>query len=215
LLKNLIFDLDGTISDASQGIIKSYNYAIGKMGAAPVSYEEGKRLVGPPMKSNLFDLLHTRDEAIIDKAIGYYRERYFSVGYRENTIYPGMAQLLTGLSKNEHRLFIVSNKYQLMVEKILEMFEIQSHFTRVWGTNGVKSKAETIKELISEYKLNKQETVMIGDRKEDADSARENGVGSILVLWGFAPVEELIQIKGDCRVESVEKLRNTIEKWQV
>jgi phosphoglycolate phosphatase len=214
LLKNLIFDLDGTISDASEGIIKSYNYAIGKMGIEPVSYERGKRLIGPPIKDNFFELLHTRDEAVLNRAIEYYRERYFSVGFKENTIYPKMAQLLTDLSNNGCRLFIVSNKYQVMVENILEMFEIQRCFTQVWGTNGTKSKTETIKEIISSFHLDKSETAMIGDRDEDIVSARENGIWSILVLWGFAPEDELSKICCDYRVKSVKGLKNTIEKWQ-
>jgi phosphoglycolate phosphatase len=210
LLKNLIFDLDGTISDASEGIIKSYNYAIGKMGVEPVSYEWGKRLIGPPMKNNLIELLHTRDEAVLNKGIEYYRERYFSVGFKENTIYPKMAQLISDLSNNGCRLFIVSNKYQVMVEKILEMFDIQRYFTRVWGTNGVKSKSETIKEVISLYNMDKSETAMIGDRNEDIVSARENGIGSILVLWGFAPEDERQNIKCDFQVNTTEELKHVI-----
>ena len=99
-MKFLLFDLDGTISDPKEGVTKSLNYALEKLGYNTVHEKELERYIGPPLRSTFSDLLQTSRETVLTDAIGYCRERYFSVGFKENQLYDGIESLLQKILTN-------------------------------------------------------------------------------------------------------------------
>jgi phosphoglycolate phosphatase len=91
---NLFFDLDGTLSDPSEGITRSVQYALECLGRPFPPKSELTRYIGPPLRWTFPKLLDTDDKDLVETAVGYYRERYEDVGLFENEVYPGIPEVL-------------------------------------------------------------------------------------------------------------------------
>ena len=105
----VLFDLDGTLTRSGDGIKKSAAYAIARLGYAPLSDAQLDKFVGPPLLE-MFMTLCGMDEPTALKAVGFYRERFESVGWRENAVYPGIAPLLRALRAAGKHVAIVTAK---------------------------------------------------------------------------------------------------------
>ena len=90
----VLLDLDGTLSDNYPGISRSIAYALERLGAAAVEEAALRRCVGPPLRESFRRLLATDDSATIERAIGFYRERFADVGWQENVMYDGIEATL-------------------------------------------------------------------------------------------------------------------------
>ena len=86
----VIFDLDGTISDPSLGIVRCANFALESLGYSSVDGSQIRPLIGPPLNELFAALVDDAPEEVIRALIAKYRERYGSVGYAENTLYDGI-----------------------------------------------------------------------------------------------------------------------------
>jgi phosphoglycolate phosphatase len=89
-MRTVIFDLDGTIADPAEGITRSINHALEELGHTPHPRADLLKYIGPHLSTTFSELLGTRDEATLARAIELYRERYIPVGYRENRFYQSM-----------------------------------------------------------------------------------------------------------------------------
>ena len=94
--KYILFDLDGTLTDSSEGITKSVQYALDKLGITENDEAVLKRYIGPPLDES-FAKFHglSREDAL--KAVNYYRERYKDTGIYENRLFDGIKELLSSL----------------------------------------------------------------------------------------------------------------------
>ena len=139
-------------------------------------------------------------------------------GWKENKIYPGVADMLRKLSQEGKVLAVASSKPTLFVEKILDYFEITGYFTEIVGSemDGSRTrKSEVIGEVFCRLQIdekNKDRVVMIGDRKHDVIGAVEAGVASIGVTYGYGGYEELAGAHADWIVNSVEELTQLLLK---
>lgn len=133
-------------------------------------------------------LLITKNKELIDKAIHYFRERYSKKGLYELKLYDGVEETLEYLYKVNINMFIVTSKPYEFTKTICENLNIQKFFKNISGSNlngELKSKGDRIGETISNYNLNIKETLMIGDRQEDAFAAKQNNINTIGMLYGF------------------------------
>ncbi|MEK6794011.1 MAG: HAD hydrolase-like protein [Spirochaetota bacterium] len=208
---NIIFDLDGTISDSSSGIINSINYALNKMKYKCISFNQGRSYIGPSLKVIFSQILNTNDESLINNAITLYRERYFSIGYKENKLYKDVDKLIIYMHKQKHRLYIATNKQKEIADKILIMFNMKKYFINIYGADLNNTKSNIIKELLFDYKIDKNITIMIGDREEDIISAHNNEIRAILVKWGYATESEIINSKYDYIVNDPDGIYEIIK----
>ncbi|SFS57257.1 phosphoglycolate phosphatase [Paenibacillus sp. 453mf] len=180
---NLLFDLDGTLTDPKLGITKSVQYALAKMNIVVDSLDDLDIFIGPPLRVSFKDY-YQFDEAKIEAAVDYYRE-YFSVtGLFENAVFPGVREILDRLSHDPRmRLFIATSKPEIYAKQILDHYELSSYFEYICGSelDGARSaKAEIIGYLMETYDLQPEQTVMIGDRKHDIIGAQQR---STPLLW--------------------------------
>lgn len=207
--KNILFDLDGTLTDPKIGITKSVSYALEKMGITVENLDELNIFIGPPLAVS-FQEFYGFDEVKTNKAIEYYRENFSVTGLYENEVYSGIKELLELLVKDQEiRLFVATSKPQVFAQQIIEHFGLSSYFDYVCGSelDGTRSaKAEIIGYLIENFNLHPEETVMIGDRKHDIIGAHHQGINSIAVGYGFGSREELIDIQPTHLVQSIQEL---------
>lgn len=190
----VLFDLDGTLTDPFEGITRSIQHALEKMGASAVAVEDLRWCIGPPLWESFRVLLGTDDRKELDRAVGFYRDRYTETGLYENTLIDGIPELLAGLSESGLRLHVCTSKPHAYAGTIIEHFGLRPYFGTVYGSelDGARSaKAELIAYILKEEGLRSGETVMIGDRKHDLIGANANEVAGVGVLWGYGSREEL------------------------
>lgn len=193
--RNVLFDLDGTISDPKVGITKSIQYALRKMGITPPETDELTVFIGPPLYES-FQRSYGMDAAQAKQAIAYYREYFAQNGMYENRVYSGVQTLLEQLRKDGRFIAVATSKPTEFSETILQHFNIRHLFHLVVGSNmdGTRSaKAEIIRCVMDHCPDSPPESfVMIGDRAYDIIGANENGIDSIGVTYGYGTMDELL-----------------------
>jgi phosphoglycolate phosphatase len=191
---NLLFDLDGTLTNPFTGITKCIEYALDMLGRESPPRESLHWCIGPPLKASFAKLLATDDDVIIAKAVGLYRERFSTVGLFENEVYDGIPEALEALYKNGHTLYVATSKPGVYAERIIAHFGLQCYFKRVFGSelDGTRSdKTSLISHILTKELIAPPETLMIGDRMHDIVGATENGIYGFGVLWGYGTKDEL------------------------
>ena len=125
----ILFDLDGTLTDSGEGIMKSVRYALQKEFQIEVEdYRQLREFVGPPLKDQ-FMAYASLSEEDGDRAVRAYRERYTAKGIYENRLYGGIRELLAALSQAGFRMALSSSKPTQFCVQILRHFGIDSYFT--------------------------------------------------------------------------------------
>lgn len=206
--KNILIDLDGTLIDSQAGITKSAQYALGKFNIIVEDLKQLIPFIGPPLKDSFMNMYgFTEPEAM--KAIKYYREYFHDHGVFDTLLYPGVEDLLRKLHSEERLLFVATAKPTVYAKQILDEYKLSQFFSFICGANldGTRTnKSEIIKIIIDEYKINIEDTVMIGDRKYDIIGAHNNKIDSIAVGYGYGTEEELKAANPTQYVKTVEEL---------
>lgn len=211
--KYILFDLDGTITDPKEGITKSVAYALSKFGIKVDSLNELCKFIGPPLKDFFIEYYNFNDDEA-EKAIKYYREYFSDRGIYENQVYKGFEDILISLKENNKVLIVATSKPTIFAQKILEHFNLRKYFSFVSGSNldGTRvKKSEVIQYALERNNIKDlSEVIMIGDRKHDVYGAKEIGIESIGVLYGYGDYEELYDNGANYIVNNVEELRKLI-----
>ena len=192
-ITNLLFDLDGTLTDSRVGIIRSIQHATRALGIEPPPEESLGWCVGPPMRENFARLLGTDDSMLIDRAFAHYLERYESIGYRENRVYDGVPAMLTAVTPGR-RLIVATSKLTSSAERILAEFKLRDFFEGVFGSERdgrFADKRELVPHVLSAARLDARDTAIVGDRVHDIDGGRAAGIVTIGALWGYGTRDEL------------------------
>ena len=192
-LCNIMFDLDGTLVNSSEGILASTEYALNKLGYPPVPKETICGTIGLSLIEMMRKLLPgLSDEAYKTLSIAY-REHYSQTGVMQCNLYPGIDRLIKELY-NEFDLYIVTSKPTIFAEKILESFNLAEYFRSISGvelTLNIKKKHELIAELIDKYALDCAKTIIIGDRGEDVIAGELSDIKAVGVSYGYGERREL------------------------
>lgn len=188
---NLLFDLDGTLTDPQEGIVKSLNHTLAKFSLPVLEPSHLTRFIGPSLKDSFRVLLNTDDAAVLAQAIVWYRERYFVEGWLENAVYAGIPGLLQDCVAAGHRLYVATSKLQYIAQRVLTHFHLTPFFTAVYGCDVDLTKTELLAQLLQEQHLAPEHCVMIGDRRHDVEAGRAHGIATVGVLWGYGSREEL------------------------
>jgi phosphoglycolate phosphatase len=215
---NLLFDLDGTLTNPFQGITTCIAYALERMGSTSPPKAELGWCIGPPLRSSFAKLLATDDVTLVERALGFYRERFGTVGLFENKVYEGIPEALEGLRAMGHRLYLATSKPRLYARQIMDHFELSPYFTRIYGAelDGTRNdKTGLISHILEIESIAVSETVMIGDRKYDMIGAGENGVCGLGVLWGYGTRDELESSGASAFIENPHNLPATFKKKEL
>jgi phosphoglycolate phosphatase len=193
-IKNILFDLDGTLTDPIEGMTRCFHYALERMSVPLPTPDELQLHIGPPLRGTFSLLLKTTDEAKVEQAVNLYRERFSEVGMFENQVYKGVPEMLASLQSSSKRLFVATSKALVYTNSILKHFELSGRFEGVYGSEldgRLAHKAELIRHVLANESLAPDETVMVGDRKYDITGAKENNCFAAGVTYGYGSAEEL------------------------
>ena len=210
MYKAIFFDLDGTLTESGEGITKSAQYALEKLGKPEEDLDKLRVFIGPPLMEQFMKYADI-DETEARKAVEYYRERYAVKGIFENQPYEGVENLLRELKGRGYILAVASSKPEYYVTKILDYFNLSSYFEVVVGSemNGARtSKTEVIEEALKRLNMSdrRKEVLMIGDKEHDVLGAREAGLDCVAVGYGYGTKEELTAAQPLKIVASVDEL---------
>lgn len=195
MYRAILFDLDGTLTQSGEGITKSVQYALEKLGKPEPDLKKLEVFVGPPLLQQFMKYAGLDEETAV-KAVEYYRERYTDVGIFENRPYPGVEEMLEGLKRKGYILAVASSKPERFVRRILDHFHLTGYFQEIVGSEmngGRTSKAEVIEEALSRLHMSgcRKDVIMVGDKEHDVLGAREAGISCVAVTYGYGTEEEL------------------------
>ena len=191
--QNVLFDLDGTLTDPREGITRSIQFGLSKLGIDEPDLTRLEHFIGPPLLQQ-FMATYGFDEAKAWEAMGFYRERFAVTGLYENEVFEGVTPLLEELVAQGRQLYIATSKPHVYAREIARHFDFAKHFKVIYGSelDGTRTnKVELIAHLMAEENLDPANTLMIGDRKHDLIGARSNGLHAAAVGYGFGSREEL------------------------
>ncbi len=190
----LLFDLDGTLTDPGIGITNSVQYALAKFNIFPKTREELFPYIGPPLTDS-FQNYHGLSPEESLQALAFYREYFTHTGIFENTLFPGMTELLQNLRDAGYSLIIATSKPEEYTVRILDHFGLTPFFDFVAGNTLAEerpTKADVIRYICSHFpEINEKNTLMIGDRHHDVEGAKENGIPTVGVSYGYGSSAEL------------------------
>lgn len=189
----VLFDLDGTISDSSEGITKGIQIALRHMGIEE-ERDELRKFIGPPLKYS-FTTFYGFDEEQCAEAIKVYRAYYGETGLFENKAYDGIDKLLKRIKDSGRKIAVATSKPEKFSVEILGKFGLLEYFDVVSGAtlDGVRGdKCEVIEEALKRFgNPQKSKVVLVGDTRFDAQGAAKAGIDCIGVLYGFGSRESL------------------------
>ena len=212
MIKNIFLDLDGTISDSSKGVFRSFNYALKKMGGKPISFNEVGQFIGPKLNDSFNILLNLKSDEDAQRAVDFFREDYTVTGYKINELYPGIKNLIVDFKKKDYRLFVATTKRQDVAINVIKYFELEKYFDDIYGGGTTVGKGELLANIIAENSLTNNECVMIGDTHFDFNAAKINNITSIGVTWGYGTDNELKS--ADYIVKSPGEIMQCIQNLQ-
>lgn len=189
-IRNILFDLDGTLSDSAEGIINCASLALNYFNLPVASKEEMKVFIGPPLRKTFVEFGLSKEDA--EKAVEIYRSRYVPIGMYETKLYEGLKDMLETLKQNGFKLFVATSKPEEMAIEIIKYLGIFDYFDLICGATLDKSrdsKDEVIDYLLKQTGINN--ALMIGDTAFDVVGANAHGIKTVGVSWGYGKVEEM------------------------
>ncbi len=186
----LVFDLDGTLTDPALGVVRCMNFALTSFDYSPLPDAVITQHIGPPLEQSIARLTGNKDPIHIDAVAAAYRERYGEMGFRENTVYDGVPEMLQSLLGAGYRLGVCTSKLQINADRVIHEFQLDDYFDFVNGSHNQSSKSKQLAGLLSEGMID-QAAIMIGDRAIDLTAAHQNSLQSAGVLWGYGSQDEL------------------------
>lgn len=206
----LLWDLDGTLTDPAVGITTAAQLALRRSGVEVEDRNTLCKFIGPPLMDSFRDFYGFTDEEAA-RACGYFREYYNVKGLFENEMYEGIDLLLDRLSAAGYKLYIATSKPEPIAVQVLEHFDLARRFDFIGAdtTEHLRpNKAAVIEYVLEQCGLadKRPHVVMIGDRKHDVIGAREAGIDSIGVLYGYGSEEEMRKYGATATARDVEAL---------
>lgn len=185
--KLIIFDLDGTLLDTSEGIMHCYRKTGEILNLKENIFENKKCVIGGPLKDGFQQLYKIDSESQLEKAIAAYRSLYQSEGINMFTAYQGIEELLKNLKENGYLLAVATLKAESYAKQMLESSGLAKYFDVIHGWDGTDSctKAYIITKVIFTLNLIPSDSILVGDSEYDAYGADAAEVDFLGVSYGF------------------------------
>ena len=207
---DLLFDLDGTLTDPAEGITNSIRYALRTLGYEIPPQSRLLSFIGPPLLDSFIDLCGcdaTRARELVDTFRIYFKDR----GILENQMYDGIPDLLASLRAAGYRIYLATSKPEEFARRVLDGFSLTQYFDGICGSefDGKRDKkAEVIRYLLDSHKIGAdRRLLMIGDTEYDVLGAAELSIPTLGVSYGYGSVSELISAGAISVLPSVAALK--------
>ncbi len=189
----ILWDVDGTIVDASEGILRRLTVALDHFGKTPPTRAELVHWIGPPMyQSFQVNVGMTPDEA--SDAVTFYRGLNKKEGYSTGAkLFDGVGELIHEIAAAGVPQATASSKPEIQVTALMDHFGLTTAFAAVVGATAdertLATKADIVAEALRRLEVAGVDTsrpVLIGDRHHDVEGAAVHGIPTVFVRWGFS-----------------------------
>ncbi|TCR83958.1 HAD family hydrolase [Rhizobium sp. BK376] len=192
----VVFDLDGTLLDTHIDLVESLNHTIAALDLAPLGYNDLTHLVGNGAQVMIERACKLRGYALKPDGLPALLERFIS-HYTDNIPgatkpYPGLIEAMDALKASGHRLAVCTNKLESLALLLIERLKLSHYFDSITGGDTFTVRKPDAKHLIGTVERaggDLSRTVMIGDSINDILVARNAGVPSIAVPFGYSDVD--------------------------
>ncbi|MBU2515775.1 HAD hydrolase-like protein [bacterium] len=215
---NILFDLDGTLTDPKVGITRSIQYALEQLNEPVPAADELTWCIGPPLLDFFATILNSRDDARLNQALTHYRKRFADVGLFENTVYPDCEDSLQKIKIAGFKIFLATSKPGVFAKKILDHFNLSRFFDGIYGSelDGRRSdKGELIAHILATEKLDSGDTLMVGDRCHDIIGGKKNSLRTAAVSYGYGSREEISSSDPDMIFDSMTQLASFLQSQNI
>lgn len=185
-MRVVLFDLDGTLLDTTEGVLESAFYAARKMGYKELPYEQMLSFVGPPIQ-NSFMKHYGCCIDIAQEAANCFRSFYKENALFKAKLYPGMIEVLEKMKEKGVKMGVATYKREDYAISILKHFGIAPYCLSMHGADNYNklSKADIVNLCINEMTSNREDVILVGDTEYDAIGAKNAGVDFLGVTYGF------------------------------
>ena len=183
----VIFDLDGTLVDTSEGIFDTARFTAMQLGIdADVPMERMRRFIGPPL-DECFRIVYNLNDGQIRKAYPVYQARYRACGQFLGKVYDGIPQVLSALHGRGYLLAVGTLKNESVSLSLLGHFGLLDYFDVVHGDaeQGGRTKSDVLSLILSDLHLPPSDALLVGDSMHDQNGAAAVGVSFIAAAYGF------------------------------
>ena len=185
-IKNVIFDLDGTLLDTSRGIIESVEHTVNVMGFRALSEDELRSFIGPPLRKSFMNTCGCTEEQA-NEATRFFRAYYQKGAVLHAELYDGILELCQSLEKQGVKMGVATNKPERFAKALISNFGLDKYFISINGADerGSLSKTDLINLCMKGLNASVSDTALIGDTDNDALGAEQAGVSFVAVTYGF------------------------------
>ena len=212
MIKNVCFDLDGTLVDSKDTILESTKAALDKLH---ISYNIPEDVFTNMIGMHFVDIFEQLNIDVPDfeKFISIYKALYFDF-MDSSYLYPGVQQTLQYLNENNIKVSLLTTKVQDQAEKIIDHFNLRPSFAYLMGRrDGLahKPSPEPLIYICNELKIKPYETLMVGDTELDIQCGIGAGAKTCGVLYGYRTEDQMKKEKPDFIISRLEDLKKVLD----
>lgn len=205
-IRDIVFDLDGTLIDSAASILASMQAAFDQAGITPAR-PLTPALIGPPLAQTLRALLPDTDAVqVLPDLVEGFKRHYDASGYQKSQVYPGVQDMLQALGRMPVRLHIATNKRIAATRRIVAYLGWERFFAGVYAldacTPALPHKTAMLQRL--RQMMADAAPLYVGDRAEDAEAARASGMSFFWATWGYGGSD--VQVPPECRLQAPAQL---------
>jgi len=209
-IKNIIFDLDGTLIDSSDGVVEAVNYSLEKMGEAPQADDAIKPFIGYPLR----EMYPHFSSAPFEELYRYFQEKATETIISSTVILPGVENVIAQLKADGYKMAIASTKIIRHINGIVDKFQWQRYFSVVSGgdeVERVKPDPMIFRLTLERMKAKAKETVVIGDTINDVLAGKAVPMKVIAVASPYGNPKRVMESGPDHFVHAIGDIRGIIK----
>ncbi len=207
-IRNLIFDLDGTLVDSKRDIAGAQLWVLHRLGVKTYEREDLYPLIGKPLTETFAKLLPVTLHGRISEAAELYKAYYPPRALETTTLFPGVRETLEALIEREIKLATATTKLTPGTRRVLTHFGIDGYFVQIQGSDDIPFKPDPaiIRKILSDQSWDQTETLMVGDTDNDIEAGKRAGIRTCGVTYGSLSKEQIQNHKPDFIIDSLPEL---------
>lgn len=189
-MRLLMFDMDGTLIDSGTSITNTINFVRGNLGFEPLEKTFALEKINDP-KINPSEFFYGTKE-FTEQQKTLFEDYYHDTCLNDLELYDGIQKLIDDL-KSDFTLAVATNANSVFAKRMLNHVGIGQHFKTILGYDSVarsKPHPDMVYKILETHNIKKQNAQLIGDSHKDIMAAKNAGVDSVLVNWGFSDHSE-------------------------